>query len=136
MAKSPTRQSRQSNSPFTKQQEIWICSRCAFLSPKKLQRAFIKQIVGWKHSHKNVPPALWHLVKRFKKNGGTTSGSREPKETVSEIGRPQSVNSERYQEMLKDRVWPEIKYRSSQREYWFMQDGATSHTTNDINFLV
>ena len=67
---------------------------------------------------------------------GEQPAARENK-TVNEIGRPQSVNSERYQEMLKDRVWPEIKYRSSQREYWFMQDGGTSHTTNNnINFLV
>ena len=56
---------------------------------------------------------------------------------VDENGRPQSVNSERYQEMLTQHVWPEVRNLSSRRSYWFMQDGATSHTTNlNINFLI
>ena len=58
---------------------------------------------------------------------------------VDENGRPESVNSERYQDMLKDRIWPEVRYRSSWHKCLFMQDGATSHTTNAIiantNFL-
>ena len=55
---------------------------------------------------------------------------------VDEDGRPQSVTSQRYQEMLQSQVWPEVRNRSSRRQYWFMQDGATSHTTNlNLNFL-
>ena len=56
---------------------------------------------------------------------------------VDEDGRPQSVTSQRYQEMLQSQVWPEVQNRSRRRQFWFMQDGATSHTTNlNLNFLV
>ena len=56
---------------------------------------------------------------------------------VDENGRPHSVTSQRYQEMLQQHVWPEVWNRSSRQNYWFMQDGATSHTTNiNINFLI
>ena len=54
---------------------------------------------------------------------------------VDKDGRPASVNGERYGDLLKQ-VWPEVRQRSSRRNYWWMQDGATSHTTNDnLNFL-
>ena len=56
---------------------------------------------------------------------------------VDDVGRPTSVTSERYQALLKDDVWPEVRNASSRRRYWFMQDGATSHTTNlNVNFLL
>ena len=56
---------------------------------------------------------------------------------VGENGRPQSVTSQRYQEMLQQHVWPEVWNRSSRQNYWFMQDEATSHMTNvNIKFLI
>ena len=56
---------------------------------------------------------------------------------VGENGRPQSVTSQRYQEMLQQHVWPEVRNQSSQQNYWFLQDGATSHTPElNINFLI
>ena len=47
---------------------------------------------------------------------------------VDEAGRPASVNGDRYQALLQE-VWPEVRFLSNLREYWAMQDGATSHTT-------
>ena len=56
---------------------------------------------------------------------------------VDENGRPYSVTSQRYQEMLQQHVWPEVWNQSKRQNYWFMQDGATSHTTSlNINFLI
>ena len=56
---------------------------------------------------------------------------------VDENGRPHSVTSQRYQEMLQQHVWPEAWNQSSRQNYWFMQDGATSHKTElNINFLI
>ena len=50
---------------------------------------------------------------------------------VDEEGRSASVNGDRYQSLLQD-VWTEVRFRSSQRLFWVMQDGARPHTT-DIN---
>ena len=40
---------------------------------------------------------------------------------VDEKGRPRSVTSRRYQEMLQQHIWPEVQNRSSRRNYWFMK---------------
>ena len=54
---------------------------------------------------------------------------------VDEEGRNVSVNAERYLDMLK-LVWEEVRHSSSRLQFWWMQDGATCHTTNDVlNFL-
>ena len=54
---------------------------------------------------------------------------------VDDYGRPQLVTSQRYQEMLQKQV--EVQNLSSSRNYWFMQDGVTSQTTDlKINFLI
>ena len=56
---------------------------------------------------------------------------------VDENGRPRSVTSQCYQEMLQQHVWPEGRNQSSQQNCWFLQDGATSLTTKlNINFLI
>ena len=56
---------------------------------------------------------------------------------VDENGRPHSMTSQRFQEMLQQHVWPEGRDQSSQQNYWFLQDGATSLTTEvNINFLI
>ena len=51
---------------------------------------------------------------------------------VDERGRPTSVTSDRYLAMVRDSVWPEVRYASSRRKYWWQQDSATSHTTNNV----
>ena len=45
---------------------------------------------------------------------------------VDDNGRPHSMTLQRYQEMLQQHVWPEVRNQSSRRNYWFWQDGATS----------
>jgi len=47
-------------------------------------------------------------------------------------GRPMSVNGARYLAMVRDDVWPEIRIQAGRRRYWWMQDGATCHTTDDV----
>ena len=55
---------------------------------------------------------------------------------VDEAGRPATVNSARYGELLQE-VWKEVRHRSSRRRFHWMQDGATSHVTNvNLNFLL
>ena len=51
---------------------------------------------------------------------------------VDDNGRPASVNAERYLSMLREDVWPEVRSRAGRRQYWWQQDGATSHTTNAV----
>ena len=51
---------------------------------------------------------------------------------IDEDGRPVMVNSDRYLEMLRGRVWPEVRGRAAQRRWWWMQDGATPHTTDNV----
>jgi hypothetical protein len=50
-----------------------------------------------------------------------------------ETGANVTVNSERYLHMLKAFFLPELKRkRIPLRKVWFQQDGATSHTTNEV----
>ena len=51
---------------------------------------------------------------------------------VDADGRPASVTSERYLAMIREEVWPEVRFRSSRRLFWWQQDGATSHTANVV----
>ena len=56
---------------------------------------------------------------------------------VDENGRPHSVTSQCYQEMLQQHVWPEGRNQSSRQNCWFLQDVATSLTTElNINILI
>jgi hypothetical protein len=272
MAKSPTRRSWRSDTPFTKAQEIWLIQRSAYITPTQLWRAFTTKFVGWKKC-KAVPDR-----KAFEESGGISSRHFGKEETiitaaiiarveqyftddpkkhindaafdldfgvmsicrilwlglkwkpfkpfwvnklmeknkedqvqfcewilaqpeefpqlviwsdekwfvlhqapntrndvvwapwhpheevecrhqgdskvmawcgvvdgrmlevrwmVDEDGWPELVMLQRYQAMLQNQVWPEVRNRSSRWHYWFMQDGATSHTTNlNIDFLV
>ena len=83
MAKSPTRRSRRKDTPFSKEDEIWIVQRSGFLKPMQLRRAFIKERRSRNNPHK-VPDrkAFQRLVLRFQETGGVTGRCREPEETV------------------------------------------------------
>ena len=48
---------------------------------------------------------------------------------VDEADRPVSVNGDRYLAMIRNCVWPEVRYRSSRRHFWWQQDGASAHCT-------
>lgn len=46
------------------------------------------------------------------------------------------VNGEGYLEFLTNTLWPSVEALTMQRQYWYQQDGATSHvTTLCLNFL-
>ena len=51
---------------------------------------------------------------------------------VDDRGNPASVTADRYLSMVKDQVWPEIRSRAGCGRWWWQQDGATSHTANDV----
>ena len=56
---------------------------------------------------------------------------------VDEDGRPQSVTAASYLNMMKNHVWPEVRASAGQLKLWMQQDGATSHTAEDvIEFLM
>ena len=56
---------------------------------------------------------------------------------VDEEGRNVSVTGDRYLNMIQNQVWPEVRGRARRNGYWWMQDGATSHTTLAVlNFLL
>ena len=42
-----------------------------------------------------------------------------------------SVTGQNYLEMLENKVWPAVKSVATKKKYWFQQDGARVHTTND-----
>ena len=80
--KSPTPRSRHSNSPFTKEEQIWIVRNAADKSPITLRREFI---IHFKKTNKHLvprPDAFKAVVKRFDATGGVTSTFRDPIQTV------------------------------------------------------
>ena len=45
-----------------------------------------------------------------------------------------TVNGDCYLKLLQDRVWPLFRSYATQRNLWWMQDGALPHCTNVANF--
>jgi inhibitor of nuclear factor kappa-B kinase subunit alpha len=44
---------------------------------------------------------------------------------------PVSVNGENYLDLLQTTLWPSVRHQSTRQQYWFMQDGAPCHCTNN-----
>jgi inhibitor of nuclear factor kappa-B kinase subunit alpha len=54
----------------------------------------------------------------------------------NEDGSPASVNRERYLSVLKEILWPAVRAQATRKGYYYMQDGAPPHCTNDaLDFL-
>ena len=51
---------------------------------------------------------------------------------VDDEGRPETVTSARYLDMLKTQVWPEIRAYVTRQQWWWQQDGARRHTTDEV----
>ena len=51
---------------------------------------------------------------------------------IDDAGGPVSVTAERYLAMIKEDVWPEVRPRAAQLRYWWQQDGARPHTTDEV----
>ena len=49
---------------------------------------------------------------------------------TGEDGKNQSVNGDRYQQLLEDVAWPVLRGKAARRNYWWMQDRAPPHCTN------
>ena len=48
----------------------------------------------------------------------------------------ESVNGQRYLDLLQQCLWPEVRHIATRREYWYQQDGAPCHCSNEwLNFL-
>ncbi len=46
------------------------------------------------------------------------------------------MNKEVYHDLLKNKIWPAIWSKVTRNQSWYMQDGATCHTTvNNLQFL-
>ena len=56
---------------------------------------------------------------------------------MDEEHRPRTMTGESYGEMLRNEVWPEVRGRAGQRRWWWQQDGAALHCTEEnLAFLV
>ena len=56
---------------------------------------------------------------------------------IDQNGRCTNVNQDVYLELLQTKMWPNVANMRNLRHIWFMQDGATCHTTNKvINWLM
>lgn len=51
---------------------------------------------------------------------------------IDENGRSVSVNGSCYLQLLQDTVWPALRSTATRKSYWWMQDGAPPHCTNDV----
>ena len=75
--KSPTPRMRHHNSPFSKEEEVWIIKRSAFMTATQLRRAFIGEFLA-PHAHAQAPHrrAFQRLVKRFDESGDITGRAK------------------------------------------------------------
>lgn len=56
---------------------------------------------------------------------------------VHAFDKSQTVNGACYLEFLKEVVWPALRYKTTRKGYWWMQDGAPPHCTNLVkDFLL
>ena len=76
--KSPTRRCRREDTPFQKNEEVWIIRNAGKKSLTQVRRDFIVHF--GKTDRKKVPNrrAFARLVKRFDTTGGVTASSKEP----------------------------------------------------------
>ena len=98
MPLSPTKRSRRSDTPFTKEQEIWLVKRSAFMGPTELRRAFIREFLNPRNEHQNAPgrDTFRRLIKRFDDSGGVT-GRRMENEALITVSTPENIaRVERY----------------------------------------
>ena len=51
---------------------------------------------------------------------------------MDEPHRPCTVTEESYLHMLQREVWPEVAQRAGRARWWFQQDGASVHCTDDV----
>ena len=49
---------------------------------------------------------------------------------MGEDGKSQSVNGDRYQQLIEDVAWLALRGKAAKRNYWWMQDEAHPHCTN------
>ena len=78
MVKSPTPRSRQKNTPFTKEEEIWIVRNAGSKGSMQIRREFIIQFSKSNKHKVPGPRAFRRIVERFDSTGGVTGQSREP----------------------------------------------------------
>ena len=46
------------------------------------------------------------------------------------------MDGDLYRVLLEEFIWPEVKFVATRQLLWFMQDGATCHTTlSNLEFL-
>ena len=63
---------------------------------------------------------------------GDTRTIYGPNWVLDMYGQPITLNSERYMQLLREKVWPQLDSRRDIRRIWWQQDGATSHCTTDV----
>ena len=51
---------------------------------------------------------------------------------IDSKGKTVSVNRESCLKMLKEVLWPQIRYSVTRKEFWFQQDGARPHTCRTV----
>ena len=41
-----------------------------------------------------------------------------------------------YNDLMREEIWPQLRQQAQRKQLWYMQDGATCHTTeNNLSFL-
>ena len=139
MAKSLSRWSRRKDSPFKKQQRIFITKHASFYNTTVLCRLFI---LKFHLTNKHLIPKQWafqRLVNRFEEGdvwAALVGDSILRIRWMDKAHRPPIVTGASYLAIAKEEVWPEVRGPASQRRWWWQQDGTGVHCTNAvINFL-
>ena len=88
--KSPMKRSRRSDTPFSKEQEIWLILNCKGQSKMELRRAFIRHFAITNHNAVPAPNAFARIVKRFQATGGVT-GACKPEEFRFTARTPENI---------------------------------------------
>ena len=84
--KSPKLSILRVDSPFTKEEEIWIVKRCACMTPTSFRRAFFKEFLRPIVRQNDAPDYYAFLrIKRFDESGGITGRGRTREEARTHV---------------------------------------------------
>ena len=85
--KSPKLRIRRFDSPFTKEEEIWIVKRSSFMTPTSFWRAFIKEFLRPIARQHDAPDhyAFPRIIKRFDESSGVTGRGRTREEARTHV---------------------------------------------------
>ena len=77
------------------------------------------------------------VIQRFEISGGNAQPKKRQGKGIPDDNIKHDYFYPIYNKLLKEKVWPAVRAKATRNALWYMQDGATCHTSqNNLYFLL